>query len=129
MNYLKKLSKSLGQNNSFLTIYKNNSRVIRRKTRGWETKLKEELKDITYEGLIYLETRRGWYIKWFFLLFVLSFSYYPVCYIFRTKKIELLYANDAINQLNEYDMEDVTANRGDEKNANKFLSAYWVNYL
>lgn len=128
--FFNKFSKTFNNNlNKTLSIYVDNRKLIRNKSRGWEKKLIVEIKEIIYELLIFLETRRGWYLKWYFILFVLSFAYRPMCIILRKNKTELLYPHHVIEQLDGYQKDNFTLNLTDEKNKNKMISSYWINYL
>lgn len=130
MNFFKGFSKTLNKSLSkSLTVYKNNTRVIRNKSRGWEKKFLKEAKEFTYELLIFLETRRGWYAKWFGICVIASFAYQPLCFIFRKYKNEMLHSTIVIQQFDSYQKDNLSQNPADEHNTNKIMYSYWTNYL
>jgi hypothetical protein len=134
MNFLKIITTTLNKGiskgiNKSLIVYTNNTRVIRSKTRGFEKKFFSEAKEFIYEFLIFLETRRGWYFKWLVIVLVACIAYSPLCYILRKYKTEMLYPHIAINHLENYQKDNFTPNMTDEHYKNKFMTAYWANYL
>jgi hypothetical protein len=126
MNYLPTFSKVL---NKSLIIYNNNTKLIRSRTRNWEKKFIIEIKELTYEFLKFLETRRGWYFKWAFITFLASFGYNPLMFIFKKRKTEMLFTYSLIENLDCYQKENLKKNSTDKNYENKFMTAYWMNYL
>ena len=126
----KSLSKTINKGvNKSLTIYKNNTRIIRAKTSGWEKKFLTESKDYVYEIILFLESRRGWYFKILCLGLLFKPSLNRLYYILGGEHEQMLMSQKIIINLDSHGKENLQINSVDNQHKNKILYSYWANYL
>lgn len=130
MNILTRFSKIFNKGVSkSLIIYKNNTRIVRNKYKNFEKKFMSEFQEHFYEFVVFLETRKGWWFKLSLLLILCKPLFYTVPYVLGGSKDKMMDGALILHHLENHQREDIKINKVDQKNVNKILYSYWINYV
>jgi hypothetical protein len=130
MKFLSIFNKSLNKAiNKSLTVYNNNTRIIKRKTNDWQKKFLSEFKEYAFEVVYFIETRNGHYLKWIIGVSLFYFPLQNLYFIFRGGKEKMMYSARLLNSVTNYQKENLTPHDQDKFNENKIIYSYWVNYI
>ena len=111
-----------------LTIYNNNTRLIRNKTKSWEKKFLSEFKEYAFEVVSFLETRKGFWLKWFLVSLLIHHPLQRLYYIFGGKKEKMLQGGVIMQTVALHETDNIEMAPFDKHNKRKIMSSYWINY-
>ena len=115
--------------NKSLTLYNNNTRLVKRKTDNWQKKFLSDFKEYAYEIVYFLETDIGWHLKWAMTICLFYFPLQNLYFIFRGGKEKMLYNERILFTVKDYQKDNLVQQNQDKYNEDKIMCSYWVNYI
>jgi hypothetical protein len=130
MNFLKFFKKNLNKTiNKGLIAYTNNTRIIKNKKKQLSRKIIPEFKELVYDFLLYWENPNNYLVKFIILVYLMNITFENVYPILKGYHNKMLLGHQIINDMKDYQTDNIYHHKLDKLNSDKIMLSYWTNYL